>query len=169
MRDILSDLDLGEDKLSDPVRETQAGLKKPLPKRFYKQASVMPGADGGFVVALDGKPVRTPSRQELGVADAGLAEALAAEWEAQKDKIDPATMPLTRLVNTAIDGVAAAQEEVFEEILRYAGSDLLCYRADAPEALVARETELWDPYLDWAASMGARLILSARDVLAIVG
>ena len=160
MRDILSDLDLGEDKLSDPVRETQAGLKKALPRRFYKQAAVMPGAEGGFVVALDGKPVRTPSRQELGVAHAGLAEALAAEWEAQKDKIDPATMPLTRLVNTAIDGVAAAQEEVFEEILRYAGSDLLCYRADAPEALVAREAELWDPYLDWAASMGARLVLS---------
>ena len=161
MRDILGDLDIGDDKLSDPVRETQAGLKKALPKRFYKQASVVPGTQSGaFVVALDGKPVRTSSRQELSVSRADLAEALAAEWEAQTDTVDPATMPLTRMVNTAIDGVAAAQEEVFEEILRYAGSDLLCYRADAPEALVAREAEQWDPYLDWAASMGARLVLA---------
>jgi len=120
MRDILSDLDLGEDKLSDPVRETQSGLKKALPKRFYQQASVITGTDGGFVIALDGKPVRTPSRRELGVANPGLAEAIAAEWQAQKDKIDPATMPLTRLVNTALDGVAMAKEEVFEDILRYA-------------------------------------------------
>ena len=160
MRDILSDLDLGEDKLSDPVRETQSGLKKALPKRFYEQASVIPGAEGGFVIALDGKPVRTPSRRELGVANSDLAAAIAAEWQAQKDRIDPATMPLTRLVNTALDGVAMAQEEVFEDILRYAGSDLICYRAEAPETLVARESELWDPYLDWAAQMGARLVLS---------
>lgn len=160
MRDILSDLDLGDAKASDPVREVQAGLKKVLPKRFYKQATVIPGTDGGFVVALDGKPVRTPSRQELGVPHADLAAALAAEWEAQTDNINPATMPLTRMINTAIDGVAAAQEEVFEDILRYAGSDLVCYRADAPEGLVARESEFWDPYLDWAANMGARLVLS---------
>ena len=160
MRDILSDLDLGDAKASDPVREVQAGLKKVLPKRFYKQATVIPGTDGGFVVALDGKPVRTPSRQELAVPQAELAAALAAEWEAQTDNINPATMPLTRMINTAIDGVAAAQEEVFEDILRYAGSDLVCYRADAPEGLVARESEFWDPYLDWAANMGARLVLS---------
>ncbi|MGJ8573355.1 MAG: ATP12 family chaperone protein [Hoeflea sp.] len=160
MRDILSDLDLGDAKPSDPVREIQAGMKKVLPKRFYKQAAVIPGKEGGFVVALDGKPVRTRSRQELGVPQADLAAALAAEWDAQKDKIDPATMPLTRMVNTAIDAVAGAQEEVFEDILRYAGSDLLCYRANTPEALVAREGEAWDPYLDWAANMGARLVLS---------
>ena len=160
MRDILSDLDLGDAKPSDPVREIQAGMKKVLPKRFYKQAAVISGKEGGFVVALDGKPVRTPSRQELGVPQADLAAALAAEWEAQKDKIDPATMPLTRMINTAIDAVAAAQEEVFEDILRYAGSDLMCYRADTPEALLARESELWDPYLDWAANMGARMVLS---------
>ncbi|SOE18642.1 chaperone required for assembly of F1-ATPase [Hoeflea halophila] len=162
MRDILSDLDLGEkgDKLSDPVRETQIGLQKQLPKRFYKEATVVAGDDQDFVVALDGKPLRTPSRKPLGVPDRELAEALAAEWQAQQELIDPATMPLTRMINTAIDGVASAQEEVFEDILRYAGSDLLCYRADAPESLVARESEAWDPYLDWAANMGARLVLS---------
>ncbi|MEM5473133.1 ATP12 family protein [Hoeflea sp. AS60] len=162
MRDILSDLDLGEkdEKLSDPVREVQIGLRKQLPKRFYKEATAVSGDDGDFVVALDGKPIRTPSRKPLGVAHHKLAEAIAAEWQAQHDKIDPATMPLTRMVNTAIDGVAEAQEEVFEEILRYGGSDLICYRASAPEALVSRESEIWDPYLDWASSMGARLVLS---------
>lgn len=162
MRDILSDLDLGEkgDKLSDPVREVQIGLRKQLPKRFYKDAVAVAAAEGGFVVTLDGKPLRTPSRKPLGVPHLPLAEAIAAEWQAQKDVIDPATMPLTRMVNTALDGVSAAQDEVFEEILRFAGSDLICYRADAPESLVARESELWDPYLDWAATMGARLVLS---------
>ena len=162
MRDILSDLDLGEkgEKLSDPVREVQIGLRKQLPKRFYKQAVAVPGEEGGFVVALDGKPVRTPSRKPLSVPQLALAEAIAAEWQAQQDVIDPATMPLTRMVNTALDGVATAQDEVFEEILRFAGSDLICYRAGAPEGLVARESELWDPYLDWAANMGARLVLS---------
>jgi chaperone required for assembly of F1-ATPase len=166
MRDILSDLDLGEkgEKLSDPVRDVQIGLRKQLPKRFYKEAIAVPGEEGDFVVALDGKPVRTPSRRPLGVPHRDLAEAIAAEWQAQQDKIDPATMPLTRMVNTALDGVSAAQEEVFEEILRFAGSDLICYRADAPEGLVARETEHWDPYLDWASSMGARLVLSAGVV-----
>ena len=160
MRDILGGHDLGEDKMSDPVRETQLGLKKALPKRFYQQAAVMPGSEAGFVVALDGKPVRTPSRKELGIANPDLAEAVAAEWQAQADRIDPATMPLTRMLTTAIDGVAAAQEAVFEEILRYAGSDMICYRAEGPQALVEREAELWDPYLDWAASRGARLVLS---------
>ncbi|OCW56625.1 ATP12 family chaperone protein [Hoeflea olei] len=160
MRDILGDHDLGGDKLSDPIREAQAGLKKALPKRFYTEAAVAAGGEGGFVVTLDGKPVRTPSRKELSVAHPDLAEALAAEWRAQAEVIDPATMPLTRMLTTAIDGVEAASEAVFEEILRYAGSDMLCYRADGPQALVERETALWDPYLDWAASRGARLVLS---------
>lgn len=160
MRDILSDLDLGEDKLSDPVQQVQKGLRKQLPKRFYTEAGVNPGAEGGYVVVLDGKPVRTPSRRELGVPQQDLAAAVAAEWEAQAEHIDPATMPLTRMLNTAIDGVSTAREEVFEEILRFGGTDLLCYRADAPETLVAREAEIWDPYLDWAATQGARLVLS---------
>lgn len=160
MRDILSDLDLGDDKMSDPVHQAQTGLKKPLPKRFYTTASAMPAAGPGFVVALDGKPVRTPSRKELAVPQQDLAEAVATEWAAQQEFINPALMPLTRMVNTAIDGVSTAREAVFEEILRFGGSDLLCYRADAPESLVQRESELWDPYLDWAAQQGARLTLA---------
>jgi chaperone required for assembly of F1-ATPase len=160
MRDILSDLDLGEDRMSDPVQQVQKGLRKKLPGRFYTHAAVMPGSVSGYVVTLDGKPVRTPSRQELGVPQRDLAEAMAAEWEAQAKHIDPATMPLTRMVNTAIDGVSAAREAVFEEILRYGSSDLLCYRAAGPETLVGREAEIWDPFLDWAASQGARLVLA---------
>lgn len=160
MRDILSDLDLGEDKMSDPVRLVQAGLRKKLPKRFYKQAAAIPGSEGRFVIALDGKTVRTPARHELAVEQPLLAEAIATEWDSQGEHIDPVTMPLTRMLNTALDGVATAQEAVFEEILRYAGSDLLCYRAAAPEVLVTREAEVWDPYLDWAAAQGARLIMA---------
>ena len=152
MRDILSDLDLGEDKMSDPVRLVQAGLRKKLPKRFYKLATAVPGSQGGFVIVLDGKTVRTPARHELAVEQKLLAEAIAAEWNAQGEHIDPVTMPLTRMLNTALDGVSTAQEAVFE--------DLLCYRAAAPETLAAREAEVWDPYLDWAASQGALLIMA---------
>jgi chaperone required for assembly of F1-ATPase len=159
MRDILGELDLGEDKMSDPVHQVQKGLQKPLPKRFYTSAGVKPGAEGGFVVTLDGKPVRTPSGRELGVPFERLAEATAAEWDAQQKHIDPAMMPLTRMINTAIDGVSTAREAVFEEILRFGGTDMLCYRAEGPETLIARESEHWDPYLDWAALQGARLVL----------
>lgn len=160
MRDILSELDLGEDKMSDPVQQVQKGLRKQLPKRFYTSAGVKPGSEGGFVVTLDDKPVRTPSRRELGVPFEALAEAVAAEWGAQQEHIDPSVMPLTRMVNTAIDGVSSASEAVFEEILRFGGTDMLCYRAEAPETLIARESEHWDPYLDWAALQGARLVLA---------
>lgn len=160
MRDILSELDLGEDKMSDPVQQVQKGLRKQLPKRFYTSVGVKPGTEGGYVVTLDGKPVRTPSRRELGVPFEALAEAVAAEWGAQKEHIDPAVMPLTRMVNTAIDGVSTAREAVFEEILRYGGTDMLCYRAEGPDTLIAREAEHWDPYLDWAAQQGARLVLA---------
>lgn len=160
MRDILGDLDIGEDKMSDPVHQVQKGLQKPLPKRFYTKVRVAPGAAGSHVITLDDKPVRTPMRNDLGVPQQMLAEALAREWDAQQQVINPALMPLTRMVTTAIDGVATAREAVFEEILRYGSSDLLCYRAEGPETLMARQAEAWDPYLDWAASQGARLVLA---------
>ena len=86
---------------------------------------------------------------------------LAAEWDAQKEVIDPATMPVTRLANTAIDGVAKDIRAVFDDILNFAGTDLLCYRASEPEGLVARQTERWDPVISWAAEkLGARFILA---------
>ena len=132
--------------------------RPPLPKRFYKAVGL--GADGDLhVVQLDGRTARTPGRSPLGVAERSIAEALAAEWDAQAEHIDPATMPLTRIVNSAIDGVAAKMAETRADIVAYAGNDLLCYRADSPEELVRRQAELWDPLLDWAdRSLGARLL-----------
>ncbi len=98
--------------------------------------SVAERDDDGFAIELDGKIVRTPARQILAVPTEALAELVAAEWDAQVEVIDPATMPVTRLVNTALDGVATDTQAVFEDILRFSASDLLCYRAEGPEALV---------------------------------
>ncbi|WEX78717.1 ATP12 family chaperone protein [Sinorhizobium numidicum] len=143
----------------DPVRRAQIQMLKPLAKRFYKNVSV--AAAGGHAVLLDGRPVRTPAKQPLAVPTAKLAELLAAEWDAQADVIDPAAMPITRIINTAIDGVAPDPRAVFEDILRFAGTDLICYRADGPEGLVARQNDAWNPIVDWAAqSLGARFILA---------
>jgi chaperone required for assembly of F1-ATPase len=158
MRDLLNDLTEGLSH-PDPIRRAQIQMKKPLPKRFYTDVSVTEG-EGGFVVTLDGKAVRTPARNPLAAPTRKLAELMAAEWQAQAEVIDPATMPVTKLVNTAIDGVATDTQAVFEDILRFAGTDLLCYRAESPEGLVERQTERWDPVLDWASNaLGARFIL----------
>ena len=118
-------------------------------KRVYKQAAARP-ADGGWGVALDGRPMRTPARHELIVPSAALAEAIAAEWEAQPDEIRPATMPLTRLAATAIDRTRTQRDLVAAETANYAGTDLVCYRADHPPALIARQHEQWQPLIDWA-------------------
>ncbi|MCA1402996.1 ATPase [Ensifer sp. IC3342] len=144
----------------DPVRRAQIQMRKPLAKRFYKEVSIGTAEDGDQTVLLDGRGVHTPAKHPLAVPTRRLAELLAAEWDAQSDVIDPAAMPITRIVNTAIDGVALDHRAVFDDILRFAGSDLLCYRADSPEGLVARQNDLWNPILDWAAqSLGARFIL----------
>lgn len=161
MRDILNDLEAGK-YLSDPdpVRRAQIQMKTPLPKRFYKGVSVAPAAEG-FAVHLDGKPVRTPARTLLALPTERAAQLVAAEFSAQKEHIEPVSMPVTRLVNTAIDGVALDTQAVLEDILRFSSSDLLCYRADAPEKLVARQNEAWDPVIDWARSaLGARFVLA---------
>jgi chaperone required for assembly of F1-ATPase len=101
--------------------------------------------------------VRTPAKAELAVPTRALAEAIAAEWEGQAERIDAATMPLTRLVNTAIDGVAARMSQVQADIAAFAMSDLVCYRADEPEPLVQRQRQHWDPVLAWAReALGAR-------------
>ncbi|MCJ8141376.1 ATPase [Ancylobacter sp. A5.8] len=131
-----------------------------LPKRFYTLAAAVPH-ESGFAVALDGRPVRTPGRRPLSVPGLAFAEALAQEWQGQGEQINPLTMPLTRLVNSAIDGVAANPAEVAAEIVRYAGSDLLCYRADAPPKLVMLQRDIWDPVLRWAeVELGGRFVLS---------
>lgn len=119
-------------------------------KRFYEKADVAE-VDGGFTIALDGRPVHTPRGAPLAVANRDLARAMAEEWAAQKDDIQPHTMPLTRLANSALDGVAARRDDVIEHVVDYAATDLLCYRADGQPELAARQQERWQPLLDWVA------------------
>ncbi len=161
MRDLLNDLEAG--KLvsdPDPMRRAQNQMRQALPKRFYKEAEAVETPEG-FAVQLDGRPVRTPGRALLALPSAAAAALVAAEFAAQDETIDPVTMPVLRIVNTAIDGVAPDMQAVLEDVMRFSASDLLCYRADAPEALVARQAEAWDPVLDWARSaLGARFFLA---------
>ena len=159
MRDILNDLgDMLSD--ADPVRRAQIKSKMELPKRFYDSAGISE-TDDGFAVQLDGRTVRTPAKKILQLPTKPLAELVRDEWQAQKQEIDPATMPVTRLVNTALDGVVNDPQAVIEDLLRFAGTDLLCYRADGPQRLVDRQNELWDPVIDWAhAALGARFVLA---------
>ena len=131
----------GEAAAGKPRVPGREPLAKPLPKRFYKAATHRAADGQGFVIELDGKPVRTPGKRLLLLPPIALAEAVAAEWAAQRERIDPATMPLTRLVNSAIDGVATRMEEVSADIVDFAGSDLTCYRAEAPQELVQRQHE----------------------------
>jgi chaperone required for assembly of F1-ATPase len=122
-------------------------------RRFYKEVSVAED----FRVLLDGRPIKTPMRATLALPTRMLAEAVAEEWRGQGEKIAPETLPLTKLANTAIDRVVGREEVVIDQILAYA-NDLLCYRAEAPADLVARQNEGWNPLLDWAAERyGARL------------
>jgi chaperone required for assembly of F1-ATPase len=133
---------------------------QPLPKRFYASVTVAPRGLG-FAVLLDTRPARTPKKHEVVLPTSALAQAVAQEWNAQQAFIDPATMPLTRLVNTVLDGVEGRESEVRADIVKYAGSDLLCYRAEEPEKLVALQAAAWDPVLAWASSsLGIRLALS---------
>jgi chaperone required for assembly of F1-ATPase len=126
-------------------------------KRFYKTVSVAQSQDG-YRILLDGKPVQTPGQGRLLLPTRALAEAIAQEWRAQGEKIVSAAMPMLRLANTALDGVAQTREAVIAAILRFGEHDLICYRASAPAELAARQLEAWTPLLDWAASRyGARL------------
>ena len=158
MRDIFTHLFANE--RPDPVAAARRAMRPPLPRRFYQQAGVEE-VEGGFRVVLDGRPVRTPARGSLIAPSRRLADAIAAEWDAQGETIDPATMPLTRLANSIIDGVVAAPGPVAAEIAKYLGSDLLFYRAEGPQRLVERQARLWDPVLAWAREvLGARFLLA---------
>lgn len=119
-------------------------------KRVYKEVTTRP-AEASWGVVLDGRPMRTPGKNELAVPSEKLAAAIAAEWDAQQGEIRPATMPLTRLAATAIDRTAVQRGRVIDEIAGYGGTDLVCYRADHPPALAARQQAVWQPLLDWAA------------------
>lgn len=128
-----------------------------MTKRFYKAAA--PVEEGGrYGVALDGRPVRTPGGSPLALRTWKLAKAIAGEWEAQEEEVRPLTMPMMRLAATAIDRIGGERAAIVDQIAAYGGSDLLCYRAEAPEALVERQARLWQPLVDWAAqAYGARL------------
>jgi chaperone required for assembly of F1-ATPase len=133
----------------DPIEATRRSARTALRRRFYDKATTVALADG-HAVRLDGKPVRTPARRVLAAPTLALAEAIAAEWQAQQDVIDPAKMPLTRLANAIIDGVADAPQPVADEIAKYLASDLVFYRAGSPPGLVERQARHWDLILDWA-------------------
>jgi chaperone required for assembly of F1-ATPase len=126
-------------------------------RRFWAEASVVP-AEGGFAVHLDARPLRTPLKAPVILPTIGLADAVAAEWQAQGEKVDPASMPFTRTANSAIDTVTREFDRVAAMLADYGGSDLLCYRAEGPEDLIALQRAGWDPLLDWAArELGAPL------------
>ncbi len=150
----------------DPVAMARRDLQKVLPRRFYKEAGALE-TESGFRLVLDGKNAHTPGRQPIRTPAKALTEALAMEWNAQGEFIDPGSMPLTRIVNSAIDGVAKEMGEVRAEIVKYAGSDLLCYRAGEPQSLVEAQSRTWDPILAWAReAFGARFICAEGVIFA---
>jgi chaperone required for assembly of F1-ATPase len=159
MREIFTEI--FEKQPLDPREAARRGARPNLRKRFYSQAYAGDAAgEGGFALLLDGKPVKTPARRALAAPSRALAGKIADEWNAQQDVIDPGHMPLTRLANAVIDAVADAAKPVADEVTQYLGSDLLCYRAEAPAGLVELQTKHWDPVLAWARdALGARFVL----------
>jgi chaperone required for assembly of F1-ATPase len=156
MRDIFSEIFANQPL--EPTEAARRSMRPRLAKRFYRQAGV---GEDGFAVLLDGKPVKTPARRALAAPTRALAEAIAAEWNAQGNVIDPAAMPLTRLANAVIDAVTDAPAVVAAEIANYLGSDLVCYRAEGPAGLIAAQAKLWDPLLDFAReAFGAHFVLA---------
>jgi chaperone required for assembly of F1-ATPase len=151
--------ELFEGQAENPMEAARRGARPVLRRRFYENAAVSE-TPNGFAIQLDGKPVHTPARRSLATPTLALAQAFAAEWNAQIDVVDPAKMPLTRLANAIIDGVAEAPRPVADEIKKYLASDLLFYRAATPQGLVERQARHWDPILRWAAdTLGAKFYL----------
>ncbi len=143
----------------DPIAAARRGARPALPRRFYQKAAAASVSEG-HIVRLDDKPARSPAQRLLAAPTPALAEAIAAEWEAQRELIDPAKMPLTRLANAIIDGVADSRGPVAAEIEKYLASDLLFYRAGVPAALRERQARRWDPILAWARdTLGAQFKL----------
>jgi len=144
----------------DPLDAARRSARAPQRKRFYAGAGIGE-AESGFSITLDGKPIKTPSGRLVIVPSRPIAQAIADEWNAQGEIIDPLTMPVTRLANSVVQGVIDRVDAVADDVAKYLGSDLLFYRAGHPEALVAREADHWDPILFWAAdSLHAHFMLS---------
>lgn len=139
--------------------------KSRLIKRFYTDVSVDAVDGSQYAVLLDGRSVKTPGRADLRLKNLGLADALAAEWSAQEEKIDPNTMPLTQIACTAIDRVSSNKPEIQTLMARYAETDLVCYRASAPADLVEMQAAQWQPLLEWIdRDLGVHLI-STEEIL----
>ncbi len=145
----------------DPQTAAQQAMRPILPKRFYKNVEIAsepeaPTSEASkkerFAIHLDGRTVKTPARNTLLLPTIEAAQIVADEWSAQGEKIDAATMPATRLVNTASDGIQNDPQAVIDDMLKFASSDLLCYRATTPPGLVEQQTKHWDPILDWVES-----------------
>jgi chaperone required for assembly of F1-ATPase len=152
MRDPLPE----REESKNPMRAAQANMRPAPVKRFYQVVEVGE-EDGRHALLLDGRRARTPGRNPVAAHSRALMLEVRAEWERQSEIIDPTEMPLTRLLNSAIDGVAHTMAETRADILGYAGSDLLCYRAAEPEMLAARQAQAFDPVLHWVnESLGAR-------------
>jgi chaperone required for assembly of F1-ATPase len=144
----------------DPMRSAQKNMRPLVLKRFYAEAGVAETSDG-FALQLDGRGARTPAKNRLAFPTRALAELVAREWAGQGETIDPSTMPITRIVNSAIDGVAAAMKETRAELAGYVETDLLFYRAATPEKLAAAQAAAYDPVLDWSKdAFGATFILA---------
>jgi chaperone required for assembly of F1-ATPase len=135
-----------------------------VPRRFWREAAAA-RRDGAWAVELDGRPVRTPGGAPFLAPTHALAEAAAAEWDAQGERPDPRAMPLTRAVNTALDRVGPQHAAVAETVAAYAGTDLLCYRAPHPDALIARQAEAWDPVLHWAETRWSVAFVRVEGVM----
>ncbi len=155
MREIFTEI--FENQPLDPMEAARRNAGRNLRKRFYTHAR----ADEGGAILLDGKPVRTPARRALVAPTRALAEAIAEEWNSQNELIDPARMPITRLANVVIDSVSDAPQPVADEIEKYLRSDLIFYRAEAPVALVEKQSRAWDPLIAWARDQfDARFVLA---------
>lgn len=146
MRDFLKDVEQG--KATSPEASAQEKMRPQRLKRFYKEVSVE-AVDENFTVLLDGRSIKTPGKNQILFQTKKAAELFAEEWEKQVDEINPLEMPITRIVNTAIDGVSLDPQAVLEDVVKFAASDLLCYRVTEPEKLVTLQRERWDPILDW--------------------
>ncbi|MGH6843795.1 MAG: ATP12 family chaperone protein, partial [Methylocella sp.] len=151
---------------ADPIAMARRDLNKALPRRFYKEVTVQQ-RDGNFVLLLDGRAVKSPGGNLLALPGLAAARVLADEWSAQTEFIDPSAMPLTRIVNSAIDGVVHRRGARADEIARFAGADLVCYRAAGPRTLVEAQAAAWDSIVAYAREkLGAHFICTEGVVFA---
>jgi chaperone required for assembly of F1-ATPase len=141
------------------MKSAQDSMRAAVIRRFYKTVGIAESADG-FVLTLDGRPARTPKKRPLAMPAQNLAASLAAEWDGQGEAIKPADMPFTRLANAAIDGVADTMDETRATLAAFAQSDLACFRAEAPDELIAAQALGYDPVLAFTEErLGARFLL----------